>query len=66
MNDKSGKNKRLINIHELSELLGICVNTIYSWVSEKKIPYTKMGRLLRFDSEKINRWIDEQGREVKH
>ena len=34
-------------------------NTIYSWVWQKKIPYTKIGHLLRFDVQVIDQWIKE-------
>jgi len=51
--------KRLINITELSQLTGLSVNTLYSWVSQKKIPYVKVGRLTKFDVRAIDRWIEE-------
>jgi excisionase family DNA binding protein len=41
--------KRLIDIKELSEYIGISINTLYGWVSQKKIPYCKIGRLTKFD-----------------
>ena len=57
--------KRFLNIHELSEFLGICVNTIYSWVSQDKIPFVKVGHLLRFDAGKIETWLANRTHEVK-
>lgn len=50
--------KRLINISELSLLLGLSVNTIYTWVSQKRIPYVKCGRLTKFDVREIDKWIE--------
>lgn len=52
--------RRLIGIRELSEYLGVSKNTVYSWVYHDKIPYSKVGRLLRFDLSKIDLWIDEE------
>lgn len=52
-------NKRLININELSEYLDLSISTIYSWVSQRRIPFVKCGRLTKFDLERINDWIDE-------
>jgi len=49
--------KRLLNITELSEMIGIKPNTIYHWVSQKKIPYVKIGNRTKFDIEVINKWI---------
>ncbi len=50
--------KRLITIKETSEYLGISVNTLYSWVSQKKISYVKVGRLTKFDLRVLDRYID--------
>ena len=56
--------KKLLTIEELSEYIGITVNTAYSWVSQKKIPYIKVGRLVRFDMDKINEWVEQNSVEV--
>ncbi len=50
-------NDQLIDIHELSKRLGISVNTAYSWVNQRKIPYVKVGRLVRFDVLDIEKWL---------
>ena len=50
--------KRLLNIKETSEYLGTPVNTLYCWVSQKRIPYDKMGRKTMFDSEQLNKFIE--------
>ena len=57
--------KRLVDVNELAEYLGnVKVGTIYSWVSQKRIPYIKVGALLRFDLEAIDKWIEEKAVEV--
>ncbi len=55
--------RRFLGISELSEYLGIPVGTLYSWTSMRKIPYCKMGKVLRFDLQAIEGWIRE--REIK-
>jgi excisionase family DNA binding protein len=50
--------KRLITIKEASEYLGISKNTLYSWVSQKKIDYVKIGRLTKFDLKVIDKFIE--------
>lgn len=47
---------RLLKIEEVAELLGVAVPTLYGWVGAKKIPYRKIGRLLRFDRQDIENW----------
>ena len=55
--------KRFISIKDLSTYLDIKVNTLYSWVSMKKISYVKIEGLVRFELKKIDNWLEE--REVK-
>lgn len=47
---------RLLKIEEVAKLLGVAVPTLYGWVGAKRIPYRKIGRLLRFDREDIENW----------
>ena len=56
--------KRFLNIKELSEYVGIAEGTIYVWVCHKKIPYVKVGRLVKFDLRKIETWLAERSVEV--
>ncbi len=49
--------KRLIDVQELSDMLGITINTAYSWASQRKIPSVKCGRLRKFDVQEIEKWI---------
>ena len=58
-------NKRLININELSEYIDLSISTIYSWVSQRRIPFIKCGKLTKFDLERINDWIEESSVEEK-
>lgn len=52
------------DITKLSQYLGISKNTIYSWVNQGKIPYHKVGSLLRFDINEIDAWLKEHKKEV--
>ncbi len=50
--------KRLYNIQEVSEYTGLSVHTLYTMVSQRRIPYVKAGRLTKFDLIAIDAWID--------
>ena len=54
--------KRLLTIQEVAELTGVSVTTLYKWVSQRKIPHIKMGRLVKFDPVKLDEWIKQQTR----
>ena len=49
--------KRYIGIKECSGLLGITKATLYVWVCRRKIPYLKVGRLVKFDVKDIDEWL---------
>lgn len=57
--------QRLVDVRELSNYLGISLNTLYSWVSQRRIPFVKCGRLTKFDLERIDEWIEENSVEEK-
>ena len=52
--------KKLISSKELSDYLGVSLNTIRSWVWMKRIPYLKLGRLVRFDMNTIEAWLKDR------
>ncbi len=52
--------KRFIGIKECAEYLGVTKRTLYSWTFAKKIPYIKMGRLVKFDLKELEGWIKER------
>ena len=58
------KKNELLTAKEAAEYLGVKKGTIYEWVFYRKIPFIKMGRLLRFRRESLEEWIKEK--EVNH
>ena len=53
-------NQKLLSPKELSLVLGISINTIYGYTSKKLIPYFRIGRVVRFDLNKINLWLKQR------
>ncbi len=49
--------RRLISIQEASEYTGLAVPTLYTMVSQRRIPYVKVGRLTKFDLRLLDDWI---------
>lgn len=50
--------RRLITIREAAEYTGLSVSTLYSWVWQKRVPYVKLGRAVRFDLADLDRLIE--------
>jgi len=51
--------RRLLNVGEAAQYLGVSVDTLHKWVQLRAIPHVKAGRALRFDLVALNRYIDE-------
>lgn len=43
----------LITAAELSGRIGVSVDTLYRYVRDKKIPYYRVGSMLRFDEAEV-------------
>lgn len=50
---------RLLTIDEASEYLGISKLTLYGWVSARKLGFVKVGRLVKFKQQDLEKWIDQ-------
>jgi excisionase family DNA binding protein len=52
--------RRLLNIQEVADYTGLSPHTLYTMVSQRRIPFVKMGRLTKFDRYELDRWITSQ------
>lgn len=50
-------------VEELSTYTGLATGTLYNWVAQKKMPYTKVKGAVRFHIERTKQWFD--AREIK-
>ena len=48
---------RLMDVDGLAAYVGLSTHTIYTMVSQRRIPYVKVGRLTKFDLHAIDAWI---------
>lgn len=55
----------LVDIATLATRLGDSERHIRRLVAERRIPYLKVGRHVRFDAAEIVRWLDEGRRPVR-
>jgi len=56
--------QKLLTPQDLASYLNISIETIYSWTSMKRIPFYKVGRLVRFDLGEINKWLEGRKQKV--
>jgi len=51
--------KRLLNVEEAAEYLGLQIDTVYKKSRLRELPSVKVGRALRFDVLALRRFIEE-------
>lgn len=51
---------RLVSIKVAAVYTGLSPHTIYTMVSQRRIPFVKMGRLVKFDLALLDKWITQQ------
>ncbi|MDZ4733090.1 MAG: helix-turn-helix domain-containing protein [Nitrospirota bacterium] len=56
---------RLLDIKEVAGYTGLSIHTLYTMVSQRRIPYVKMGRLTKFDRDEIDKWITSHSVKVR-
>lgn len=49
--------RRLLDIQEVATYTGLSVHTLYTMVSQRRIPFVKLGRLTKFDRVELDKWI---------
>jgi excisionase family DNA binding protein len=51
--------RRLLNVREAAQFLGLEVDTIYKKARLRELPCVKVGRALRFDVKALERFIED-------
>ncbi len=51
--------RRLISVQEAADYIGLSPDTVYTMVSQRRIPYVKVGRLTKFDIGLLDAWIKQ-------
>ena len=51
--------RRLLSLDETTEYLGLAQPTLYKMVSQRRIPFIKVGRLVKFDKTLLDAWLKQ-------
>lgn len=60
----SGVGKRLLNVREAAQYLGLQVDTVYKKSRLRELPSVKVGRALRFDVRALERLVEQHTNET--
>jgi len=56
--DQEGRRSRLLAVRQAAQFLLVAESTLYGWVWQRKIPFIKVGRRVRFDLLDLERFLD--------
>jgi excisionase family DNA binding protein len=56
--------KRLLNVKEAAQYLGLEVDTVYKKARLRELPHVKVGRALRFDVKALERFIEQNAKPI--
>ncbi len=51
--------QRLLSIKEAANYMGLSPHTLYAMVSQRRVPYVKVGRLTKFDVGLLEAWLKQ-------
>ncbi len=57
-------NDRWLSVEEIAQYLGISKDTVYSWLTTKRLPGHRVGRFWKFKTEEVDEWVMTGGAEL--
>ena len=51
-------NVELLNVAEAARFLAVSPSTLYGWVWQRRVPFVKLGRAVRFDKTDLEEYVD--------
>lgn len=51
--------RQLVDVDGAAEHLTVSVRFIRALVAERRVPYLKVGKFVRFDLDDLDRWLDD-------
>jgi excisionase family DNA binding protein len=56
---------QLVNVSEAAQFLAVSPSTLYGWVWQRRIPFVKVGRAVRFDMADLERFVTQNRIEAR-
>lgn len=53
--------KKLVGAHEIAELLDVSTQRVYEMARQNLVPHVRLGRIVKFDPERVGEWISAGG-----
>lgn len=49
---------QLVGIKKIAKMLDVSIKTVYDWTARDYIPHRKLGRLVKFDVDEVEAWVE--------
>jgi len=59
------RNTKLLEAHDVADMLNVKLSTVYTWVLEGYLPAIKLGKLVRFKLDEVLEWIEGNRVEIE-
>ena len=60
----SQRDLQLLDVAEVADRLGVSPRFIRRLVNERRIPYCKLGKFVRFDAAEVAEWVEKMRMDV--
>ncbi len=54
---ESAMEERWLSVDEIASHLGVKRDTVYKWISRKRLPAHKVGKLWKFSLKEVDKWV---------
>ena len=62
---QSATERGLVNVQDAAKFLAVSTPTLYGWVYQRRIPFVKVGRALRFELAELQKFIQANRFQVR-
>ena len=62
---QSATESGLINVQDAAKFLAVSTSTLYGWVYQRRIPFVKVGRALRFELSELQKFVQANRFQVR-
>lgn len=53
--------ERWLSVEEIAKYLGVSKDTVYAWISKRKLPAHRIGRFWKFKTDEVDGWVRSGG-----
>jgi len=57
----ASEQNRWLSAEEIAQHLGVSIDTIYRWIAGRGMPAHKVGRLWKFKTDEVDKWVQAGG-----